>query len=312
MSIIEDYIASTKDPKIKDRLERSFLKKEKEILRLGNSVSYWANNLLERTINIFEYSGLPKDLKAKEIEKRLLIDGYVGFVNDPNYGFAVTRCGMVGVTAYDDEFTHFTYAGPRFKGGKVRIGKDGVIINNNSCRTSILPMIYRYADLLAHSELSLKSAMVASRRMDVFSVENDKTAENVRKFHDKLYQGEYDAIVDKSLVSSITNIGTSKINENAVMQVWEIRQELFRSYLNEIGIRVASDKRERMVVDEVSQDSMYLLNNVRDMEKNRQEGFDEVNSVFGLNIKAKLNPEFEYLTNPEKGVKQNDNKEISE
>ena len=48
------------------------------------------------------------------------------------------------------------------------------------------------------------------------------------------------------------------------------------------------------------------------MEKNRQEGFDEVNSVFGLNIKPKLNPEFEYLTNPEKGVKQNDNKEISE
>lgn len=294
--ILDDYLEATRDANARKKLEKAICKSEKDVLKLAPSYAYWQNSLLERTLTIFEYENLP--FPQKELEKRLLIDGYCGIVDDKKAGLACTRGGLFGVTPYEDEFTSFIYAGPVFEGGTERINETCAIINNTSMRSSILPMINRYASLLAHAELSTKSAMIALRRMETYSVEDSNTLSNVEKYFDKLYQGDYSAIVDRSLTlnGSIQNIGSNKVNETSAMQAWELRQQLFRAYLNEIGIKVASDKKERMVVEEVSADAMYLLMNIHDMRKQREEGLKIGNDIFGLQMKVKLNPEFQYLT----------------
>lgn len=294
MAILDEYASAIQnDKEAKKRFDKMLIKDEKSVLTLSNSFAYWQNMLLEKTMRLFKYTNLP--FKQRELEFRLLFDGWTGFVNDKKVGYAVTHGGMYGVTEYWDKFTNFIYAGPVFQGGDLKIDKECVIIDNTSLRSSIIPMINRYASLLAHAELSVKSAMISLRKMEVFAVEDRKTAEEVKNFHNALYKGEYEAIVNHGLVNPITNIGSTNSNTNAVMLAWDVREEIYRSYFNALGVRAVRDKKERMVVSEVDADAQMLLVNIHDMLQCREEGFDKVNEIFGLDIGVDLGDEFEYL-----------------
>lgn len=280
--------------------KKEIIKDEKKQLQLNYSYTYWFYNLLEKVSRIFQWEGLP--CNQEQLELRVLADGFTGFVNDEITGFSVTRGSFNGITEYSDlpliaEYTNFLYANPIMKGGNPVIGKECTICKNTALRTSILPMVKRYASLAAHSELSVKCSLISLRETEIFSVEDDKTAENVRNFHKKLYEGEPDVIVDKSLVNAIQDISKNHAGQNtSTMQAWDIRQEILRSFYNEIGVRYTRDKKERMVADEATGDSQMLLLNINDMLKCRERFCDETNSLFGTNITVKLSPEFDLIT----------------
>ena len=302
--VLEDFIiGSLEDGNVK----KAVMKDEKNILKLERSYNYWIFNLLEKCMRIFEWSNLPFD--QKEIEMRVLTDGWTGFVNDANCGYSVSRGSMNGITQYVGTYLNFLYAGPVFKGKNCRIGKEATICNNTATRTSIIPMIKRYASLLAHAELSVKCSLISLRENEIFAVEDDKTANEVRRYHQKTYEGEPDVIVDKSLIGAIQDLSKNKGTSNtSTMQAWDIRLEILRSFFNEIGVRFARDKRERMVTDEVDSDAQMLLLNINDMLKCREQFCEETNKVFGLNIGVKLSPEFELINAPQReDGEQNDN-----
>ena len=68
-----------------------------------------------------------------------------------------------------------------------------------------------------------------------------------------------------------------------------------RSFFAEIGIRQKSDKRERLVTEEVESDSMMLLFNIHDMLEQRQKACEEINKIFNLNMSVELSEEWDYL-----------------
>ena len=294
--------------------KRPNLKDEKKLLKLDYSYTYWVYNLLEKVARIFQWEGLP--CEQIQLELRVLADGYVGFVNDELTGLSVVRGTFNGITEYSDlplisRYTNFMYANPIMKGGNPVINKEATICYNTALRTSILPMVKRYASLLAHAELSVKCAIVSLRENEVFAVEDDKTANEVRRYHQKIYEGEPDVIIDKSLIGSIQDLSKSQGTQStsSVFQAWDIRLEILRSFFNEIGVRFARDKRERMVTDEVDSDAQMLLLNVNDMLKCREQFAKETNNLFGTNISVKLSPEFELINNTpqEEDGEQNDN-----
>ena len=133
---------------------------EKEVLQLPRSLNYWMETLFEKCVRMFEWRGLPKSIPQKEIEQRLILDGYCGMVNDTRAGLIVASGGLSGVTPYCDEFKNFTYAAPTCAGGTTELGKNAVLIENTSLRNPLFPMILRYADLMAHAEISLKMALI--------------------------------------------------------------------------------------------------------------------------------------------------------
>ena len=106
-------------------------KKETEILKTDKSYQYWIDTLFEKCVKMFKWEGLPLSIPQKEIETRLILQGYCGFLKDSKVGLMVASGSMSGVTQYYDEFTTFTYAVPTAMGGNKRINKECVIIDNN-------------------------------------------------------------------------------------------------------------------------------------------------------------------------------------
>lgn len=277
-----------------DTYNKNFIKKvEKEEVVVSRSYLYWLDTLFEKTIRIFEWDGLP--FPQKEIEMRCIYDGFCGFVNDKNDGLMVASGSLSGTTQYFDEFTHFTYSAPTARGGQKRIGEDCVIISNNSLRNPLFPLISRYASLLAHADVTLKCSLVNLRAIDTYAVENDGVAESVASYYNKIYEGSSGTIVDDSLVESVKNISSSRNGSNAIKETIECRNELLKSFYNEIGVRYSRDKKERMITDEVNNDNQMLLLNVNDMMKQRIKACEEINNMFGINVSVKLSDEFELI-----------------
>ena len=260
--------------------------------------------LNEKIVRVFVWDGLPADIPQREIETRLILNGFCGMVKDGVKGIMAATGGMSGPTQYADIFTKFTYSAPTAQGGTKTIGKDCVIINNSALRNPLYPLVYRYAFLLSHADISLKCALVNARYTDLFSTDDQQTAESVRAVRNKIYDGDYDCIVDSSIIGALQNMANTDNTSNTLKQIMETRTDLLRGFYNDIGIKYVKDKKERMISDEVSDDNQMLLFNINDMLHQREKACDEINTVFGLRVSVKLSDEFNIIKNNE-GVTDN-------
>ena len=206
----------------------------------------------------------------------------------------VSNGGMSDPTQYSDVFKKFTYARPTAKGGVVTIGEDCVIIRNTSMMNSLSGLIRRTASQLAHADITLRAALVNYRANEVLSADDDATAESINAYYDSLYDGKLKAIVDSGLINGVKNLSSSKSYAD-LLKLTDVKNEIMRSFFAEIGIRQKSDKRERLVTEEVESDSMMLLFNIHDMLEQRKNACEEINKIFGLNMSVELSEEWDYL-----------------
>lgn len=283
-------------------------KLEKQMMELDASIDYWIEMLFEKCVRMFTWHGLPESIPQKEIEIRLISEGYCGFVKDAKRGLMVASGGMSGPTQYYDEFTNFTFAAPTAAGGTFTIGKNCCIIDNTTLRNPLMPLIIRYADLLAHADISLKMALVNSRITDTYAAEDEATAASINEYYEKIYRGKNGNILDKSMIEGIKNIAGSR-SISAVSECIEARNEILRSFFAEIGVRYSKDKKERMIESEVNSDNQMLLLNVNDMKRRRQKAAPIISRLFDLNVSVELSEEFEIIENDESEVPEDESKE---
>lgn len=276
------------------------IKSEQKEMTLADIYVDTCNLLFEKCVRIFKWNGAPKNLPQREIEKYLIALGFCGFVNDKKCGYMVSNGGMSVPSQYDDVFKKFTYSRPTAKGGTVTIGEDCVIIRNTSMMNSLSGLIRRTASQLAHADITLRASLVNYRANEVLSAEDDATAESINAYYSSLYEGNLKAIVDSGLINGVKNLSSSKSYAD-LLKLTDVKNEIMRSFFAEIGIRQKSDKRERLVTEEVESDSMMLLFNIHDMLEQRKKACEEINKIFGLNVSVELSEEWNYLKK-ERGV----------
>ena len=81
--------------------------------------------------------------------------------------------------------------------------------------------------------------------------------------------------------------------------VLELRSRLLSQFLEDIGVRRRDTKKERLITDEVQADTELLLLNLVDMYDYWSKGAQEINDLWGFNIKVTSN------VNLEKGGAEN-------
>lgn len=253
--------------------------------------SYWKRHLFERCINLFKWKGLP--MPQREIEFNLLYNGFCGYVYHNNE-YIATHGGMFGVTNYPDIFTGYTFATPKTN-GIMKIGTNCVIINNNQTRLPLMPLINRYAVLLAHADLSLQCVAINSRSTGAIGVDNQSQAESVVAYYKALEDGKTMAIVDnvdmESVLSAqgVRQVGTSYPSSNTIKDYYNLTRDLLQSFYADLGLKMLNEKRERLVSAEVDANDNMLLFNIDDMLTSRKDACLELKRVFDVDIDVELN-----------------------
>lgn len=150
-----------------------------------NNVLNIRNMLLNKTLTMFDYQGLPESLPYTEIEKVLQLNGY-GFITMYDDKLVVLNGEYYGVEKdiYNNHLKIRVFIPPKNDYEIFNIS-DGVLIKNDYLEKGIRYIIDKYSYLINESEVTLNIANKWKRSGNIFIANDDATAESVRTYFPK-------------------------------------------------------------------------------------------------------------------------------
>lgn len=268
---------------------------------------FWVSKLLDITIDMFAYNGLPKSIPEEEIEKRLITTGYCGFLQHPKLGLIVCDCYPYNYDLYG-RFLNVNFFNPYKKFNipgittqSKTIGVDCAIIYNNSIEKYlnkplqgsdiVFQEICRYARQLADLESSINLNIINSRQPFLVTAADAQTEQSILNVFRALKRGEQKAILDKNIMKDATALKVNDIQVGFLTELLDARNSLIKQFLADFGIFSTDDKKERLIVDEMAQENRNVKCFVYSMLKERQNGVEMVNDLYGTNITVELRAE---------------------
>lgn len=272
---------------------RAISKLARESTTYNAFYKYWRDALFERLMRLFVWENTGA-VQPKEIEQRLLLQGHCGITKiDGEKELTAMYGSFYGVTKYLDEWTDYTVRCPIYSGSR-EIGKDIVVINNNSLRNAVYPLVHHYAIMLAHTEVTLVNCLVNARDAGGVPVANtEKQKQSIAEYQGKVFNGQYGVVTDVGNLG-LNYVGSDRRTNQDIMNIIETREKMIKSFYSDIGVRSAFEKRNNTVMAEVEADTSLLLLNLSDMLKQRKNGAEEVNKMYGTNWSVHIAEEIDY------------------
>lgn len=262
---------------------------------------YWRDELFERIMRLFVWENTYTlednkvvGIKPKEIEQRLLLQGHCGIAVLPGETELTAFFGnFYGVGKYLDEKPEYMVRCPIYAGSR-KIGEDIVVIDNNAIRNPAYDLVHHYALLLAHNEVTLIDLMVNARDAGGIPIAaTEKQKQSIAQYQGKIFNGQYGIVTDIGNLG-INYVGTDRKTSQNIVDVWQTRDKLLKSFYSDIGVRSAFEKRSNSVEAEVEADTSLLLLNLADMIDSREKGAEAVNDMFGTNWSVHIAEEINY------------------
>lgn len=294
-------------PYYKNLTVKQEIKLEKSIQQIGH-ITDLLNILSESFVHSFEkIEKLPTGI----IEQYLNTYGICGVCEDEKGKIVIGIADLMSTSYYNyqkGDTVNITMIGSNKVFNK-RLGIDCELIFNNSTRTPTIDVM-TFSSLLTELDVSLAKIIKMTRYVDVPVVNNEKEKQQVEEIFNAIEDGNLKAItsfkndIDK-LISQYTDsqeneIKTIKLTDvdksNNIQYLTLLRNSLkeffFTKYGHSIRNTVKSAQQTKDEVNDLSVTSLILPTN---MLKNRKQGWERVNTLFGTNYTC----EFSNLINIE-------------
>ena len=254
---------------------------------------YWIEQLFERIMRLFVWENTD-DVEPKEIEERLLLQGHCGITKILGEKELTAMFGnFYGVSKYVDDKPYYMVRCPLYSGSRT-IGKDIVVIRNNSLKNSTYSLVHHYATLLAHNEVTLVDTLINVRDGGGIPIATtEKQKQSIIAYQSKVFNGQYGVVTDIGNLG-LQYIGSDRKTHQNIMDIVTTREKILKSFYSDIGVRSAFEKRSNSVEAEVEADTSLLLLNLSDMLDSRKKGAEEVNKLFGTNWNVHIAKEIDY------------------
>lgn len=258
---------------------------ENKVKNINDTVGY----MLDRSRRMFKWTGLPDTIPERNLEIMLQRFGHV-FITKVNGELYALHGSYGGQPNAYYEPTEYIAPNPYLKGVKDKyiIGKDGVLLRNDTLMIGMLPLFSKYATLMVENELTIADVEILARAMLVITADKENDIEEVQKFINSLKAGKLLAIGTEKIM---TKNGTVEVqpgatsSANIITQLIELQQYLKGSWWNEIGLNSNwNAKHENITSSENLLNDDGLLPLYDDLKECRQLAIDEINEMFGTSI----------------------------
>ena len=251
----------------------------------AENVDNFIRYMLTRTLQMFEYNGLPETIPQKELERLLQIKGYAFITEYEGKLYAFTG-GLGGQQGVYGEPTEIVIANPALSFNKtLNLEKDGVLINNDDMRQGLIPLISKYGTILNENEITMILSTINKRVNNFISVSDDNTAESAKQYLKGLEAGNIGYIMESRLYESLKTKSNSETNSTRLIDLIELQQYIKASLYNELGLNSNFNmKRERLIKPEVEMNTSSIYPLVDNMLHCRQEAIEKINKRYGTSI----------------------------
>lgn len=255
--------------------------------------TFFKKYLLEKVMSVFEFE-LPEMWDKNYFLYSLFLNGYLAIVNTDKFGVICQHCGLRGYNIYYNP-THAIIVNPLLTGIlEPKIGTQCSLIRLQPNYSGVSDIVNYYADNMAMTAETCEMNIMNSKLSFLFAVRGKSQAESMKKILDKVMRGELGVFYDEKLKMSGDNIPLDFFNNDLKKNFIapELQDTLRRweeMFCNEVGIpNVRSDKKERMIVDEVNSNNIECFTKAELWLETLKEGVEQTNKMFNLDLSVKL------------------------
>lgn len=248
---------------------------------------------LKKLFGAFEFSGVPDTWDYDYFLTNLFVHGYLAITDTP-IGVIPLRCGITGVDVFEHPTTA-VFANPVLDNFERNLygdnpATDCALIKIQYDYMGVMPIVERYAALLALCDNSIAVNLRNSKVAFIGLVSSKQQAATFEKLYRDIDSGKPAVYAKKGNDLTTDDIYYNHVRETYIANdVQLLKQSIKNDFLTEVGLNNANtDKRERLIVDEVNANNDEVQANVQHWLDNIREGLKRANALFGLNVSVKL------------------------
>lgn len=254
---------------------------------INNHIIYmdYLNRLSLIAKSLYKWENLPNGISERWIEEYLYNHGKCLFFKDENNGFMVTNYTENGMVNMYNEPVNIRPFATNYNGTQRTNHIDATIIRGNSDTIPTRRTLEIYAKRLAEITRTI-DINVKSHKTPYVILCDEKQKLTMKNVLNQIEENETAIFGSKNL--DIESIKVLKTDSPIVFDKLEIEKKMiWNEVMTFLGVNNANqDKRERLVADEVQANNGQVSISAELMLKSRQEACEEINKLWGLDIKV--------------------------
>lgn len=260
------------------------------LVSIQNRLDYLHVKVLE----IFHYTNLDLTLPKRILESRVTQDGFtVVYEHEGNlYCTQTMPSGKQDMYGECHE-VHFTHSNEGETIPMTRtIGIDAVMVRNDATLIGLDPLLTEFAMMEAQANITVLDNFMTLRTNRIIQAKDEASYISALEYEKQIRDG-VPAVIWAEEISEIDgiNVHSTPIPTNAASQTIELFQYISSRYYSELGI-VLNNNMKSQYVNETELGKSTGMPLIYNMLACRQEAVDEINALFGRDIKVSLSEEW--------------------
>lgn len=256
-------------------------------------------SMLNKTNDIFYYTGLPESIPHRFLELYLQTGGHC-CVTEVNGELVAFQGGLGGEPDRYYQPTIYTVANPALNFSKaLKIDEECILCRNDSMMLGLKPLLLKYGSLIIENLISFRVAAINTRIQTIIDAADDSAAESAEEYLKKIEKGELSVITSDDLFSKI-HVNPASTHDRCIIDLIELNQYLLAQLYSELGVSENYNmKKERLTDEEAKMMTNKSGISLENMMIERAQFCDKINKKYGTNIKVYKNERWEESANTE-------------
>lgn len=258
---------------------------------LLNSETYidYLERMKKICLSMFEWQNLPNSMNARFLEMSLFYNGQAALLYDDDYGYMNTMAadgGYINIYGLPTQLQCYSYRYNQRRdlympdSGMTK-GEECILVMNNYERiptsATIALFAYRLAEAQRTADVNIKA-----QRTPILITTDQKQFFTLKKMYEE-YDGNTPAIFADKNVITPDALKSMKTDAPFIAQnIMDYKREIWNEFLTTMGISNLSEKRERMISNEVDSNNELVNLNLQSFLIPRKEACRQFNEKYGL------------------------------
>lgn len=258
---------------------------------LMNSETYidYLERMKKVCLSMWEWVNLPTSMNARFIEMCLFYNGQCAFLYDEDYGYINTMAcdgGYINIYGLPTEVQCYSYRYNQRRSlymtdtGEEK-DKECILVMNNFERIPTASTVNLFAYRLAEAQRTA-DVNIKAQRTPILITTDQKQYFTLKKMYEE-YDGNTPAIFADKNVITPDALKSLKTDAPFIAQaVMDYKREIWNEFLTTMGISNLSEKRERLISNEVDSNNELVNLNLQSLLIPRKEACRQFNEKYGL------------------------------
>ena len=260
------------------------------LVSMQNRLDYLHVKVLE----IFHYTGLDLTLPKRILESRVTQDGFTVVYEHEGNLFCTQTMPSGKEDVYGEcHEVHFTHSNNGESIDMTRtIGVNAVMVRNDASLIGLDPLLTEFALMEAQANITVLDNFMTLRTNRIIQAKDEASYASALEYEQQIRDGAPAVIMAEEFdVMEGINVHSTPIPSNAASQTIELFQYISSRYYSELGITLNNNMKSQYVNEaELGKSTGMPL--IFNMLACRQEAVDEINALFGRDVKVALSEEW--------------------